>query len=540
MFSSSATGDDRPAQLNWSLRRSLKSDLRRYWPLWLIVAAAVAMRVYGIGRIPGILGDEGWYGVQIQRHLAGAGGAWRTPTGNVPGVIQYGSLALLNTLFPPSALLLRIPALLSSLAAMAVAYIIARRYFGATAGMAALVLMACFPVNISYARLGWDPSHTQLLVLFAVFAAVANRRLLSSLCFAFALANHPAAVFAAPFLTLAFFGFDVRLHLWRIAAVRTAAFAGLLVLAILLSLALSPGASHYVGVSTSLARLVDPSAWFQFARLFGRLLSGETVYDFIAGQTFGPLQTEIDIIVLLLLTAMLIAGLMALRRQPHWPTAAFVAGWLISVFLLFAVAGNWVLRPSLERFSIALIPPTALALAALFGRWFPGDRGRGYFQALMASLALPLLAGFWLFYLQPLERGEGRPGSGLWTGLPALNKPALDTITARNGGVQARVIAEDSWIYWPVTYLAADRPISTFNAKRDAVPTDGAPSGTYWIVYRDGTLDRELTRRDDVRLIRTLENADGSFALKIWWKDPRHQHPRTGLVSRAGFEPATY
>ena len=538
MGGTSIAGNDRPAQSAWSLRHSLRSDLRRFWPLWLIVAAAIAMRIYGIGRMPGILGDEGWYGVQIQRLLAGTGGEWRTPTGNVPGVIHYGSLALLHSLFQPSALLLRIPALLSSLAAIALAYAIARRHFGATAGMAAAVLMACLPINIGYARLGWDPSHTQLLVLLATYAAFANRRILSALCFAFALANHPSAVFAAPFLTLAYFGLDAGNHPWRDAAARTAAYAGMLALAILFSLSLSPGAGHYIDASASVARLVDPSAWIDFARQFARLLSGETVYDFFVGQSFGANLAAVDLFVLLALALILAGGLVALKRELHWPTAGLVAGWLAALFLLFAVAGPWALRPSLERFSIALIPATALALAALLGRCC---RRVGPFQLLTASLAMPLLAGFWLFYLQPLDRGEGRPGSGLWTGLPGLNQPALDTIAARTGGVEATIIAEDSWIYWPITYRAAGRPLSTIRARRGEVPMppDAAPGGTYWIGYRDRTMDRQLSRHRDVRLIRTLETADRGHALKIWWRAPG-RHARPQLVSRAGFEPATY
>lgn len=528
MVVTAVVGEDRSAQPNWSLRHALRSDLRRFWPLWMIVAIAVAMRLYGIGRMPGILGDEGWYGVQIQRLLAGTGGEWRTPTGNVPGVIHYGSLALLHSLFQPSALLLRLPALLSSLAALAIAYAIGRRFFGATTGIAAVALMACFPINISYARLGWDPSHTQLLVLFAAYAAFANLRILSALCFAFALANHPAAVFAAPFLTLAYFGLDVGKRPWRGAAGRTAIYAGLLALAIGFSLSLSPGAGHYIDVSASLARLGHPSAWADFARLFSRLLSGETVYDFFVGQSFGPAQAAIDLIVLVVLVVILTAGCVALRREFHWPTAAVVAGWLAALFMLFVVAGPWALRPSLERFSIALVPLTALALAALLGRCFPGSRNLSYFQVLMASLTLPLLAGFWLSYLQPLDRGEGRPGTGLWTGLPGLNQEALDTIVARTGTAKASVIAEDSWIYWPITYRAAGRPLSIIRAARGEVPIPrkGLQGGTYWIGYRDRMMDRELSGHGDIRLIRTIETADRGHALKIWWRARDQQHPQ--------------
>jgi 4-amino-4-deoxy-L-arabinose transferase-like glycosyltransferase len=206
----SSSLNDGPSALAsaFSWRVSLRHDVRVYWPLWLIVAAAIVLRLWDVHRVPGFNGDEAWYGVQVQQLLAGLPIDWRTPTGNVPGMLQIGSLWLLHSGFSPSLLLLRIPALLSSLAALAMAYAVGRRFFGATAGMTALVMMASFPAAIAYARLGWDPSHAPLLVLIAIYAAFAGRLLLSALVFAFALATHPATVFVAPLLVLAHFGFE--------------------------------------------------------------------------------------------------------------------------------------------------------------------------------------------------------------------------------------------------------------------------------------------------------------------------------------------
>jgi hypothetical protein len=504
----------------WSLRLSLQGDLRQYWPLWLVVGAAIGLRLYGMGRIPGILGDEGWYGVQVQRLLAGSGGALRTPTGNVPGIVQYGSLALLHLFFQPSAFLLRIPALLSSLAAMAVAYTLARRYFGASSGMAALVFMACLPVNLAYARLGWDPSHTGLLLLLACYAVAAERRVLSALAFAFALANHPAAVFGAPFLTLACLGFELDRHPWRKAGLRTAAYAALLMLAIAFSLALSPAAGQYVDLAKSLARIADPSAWGNFVLLYARLLSGDTVYRFIVGQGPGSPGTGSDYLVLVVVAVILVAGLRALRHRFHWPTTGLVAGWLASIVLLFLVAGPWALRPSLERFGIALIPATALALAVLLGRCFPDGSRKPFFQASVAGLVLPLLAGFWLGYLRPLDRGDARPGAGIPTGLPALNQAALEAVARRSGSMRARVVAEDWWIYWPIAYLAGPRsPLAIEPGGPEAARgRDVPPGGTYWIAYRGGALDRSLGGNKAIRRVATVEDRERRHALEIWWR----------------------
>src|SRR5688572_23562479 len=194
----------------FSWRNAVRTDLRAYWPLWMIVALAIFLRLYEVHRLPGMQGDEAWYGLQARLLLSGAPIEWRTPTGNVPGMIHLWSLILLHSLFEPSLLLLRLPSILTSIAALLLAYAVGRRFFGQAAGMGSLVLMACLPVTIAYARLGWDPSHSPLLVLAAAYAAFAGRRLLGALLFALALANHPSAAFIAPFLTLGFFGFAAK------------------------------------------------------------------------------------------------------------------------------------------------------------------------------------------------------------------------------------------------------------------------------------------------------------------------------------------
>ena len=74
---------------------------------WLVIAIAILFRVYALGRLPGINGDEAWYGVQAQHWVNGEMVTWRTPSGNLPGPLQLGGLLLLQSVFEPSFALLR-------------------------------------------------------------------------------------------------------------------------------------------------------------------------------------------------------------------------------------------------------------------------------------------------------------------------------------------------------------------------------------------------------------------------------------------------
>ena len=87
----------------------------------LVLAIAILFRIYELGRLPGVNGDEAWYGVQAHQWLSGEAPAWRTPNGNVPGPLHMALVLGLESLFPPSFALLRIPAVISSLAAMLLA-----------------------------------------------------------------------------------------------------------------------------------------------------------------------------------------------------------------------------------------------------------------------------------------------------------------------------------------------------------------------------------------------------------------------------------
>jgi hypothetical protein len=515
------TSDLQPPRMLWS--NALLADLRAYWPLWLIVAAAIFTRLYEFGRIPGMHGDEGWYGVQILNLIDGRAGELRTPTGNVPGLIHGGSLALLHSMFSPSLWLLRVPALISSLGAMAAAYVVGRRFFGPAAGMTALVLMACLPINNAYARIGWDPSHGPMLVLIATYCALAGRRLLSALVFAFALSNHPSAVFVAPFLVLGYLGIQRTRLPWRSASLQTMPLVLALILAIALALLLSAGVSHYLGASKSMTRLFDPRLWADFGVMYGRLLSGDTIYHYIVGRGFVETRPWVDVVTLILLLAVMLAGLWTVLRRPEWSVVGLIAGWLASLAGLYVVAGLWTLQPGLERFGFPMVPVTALAVAAASSRLFQADSSRPLFQTLLSAVALPLLAGFWLCFLIPLDSGEARPNPGSWTGPVEPNQLAVDLIAGATApDSYARVVAEDWWSYWPIAYYAAATPLVIENADGKIPSPDDVryPVSTYWIAYGGGELDRALARRGDVKRRWSVATSNPHNVLQIWWSPP--------------------
>lgn len=515
MASSTLAEAQATVRLPTSLRRDFRADLRAYWPLWLLVAAGLFFRIHEVHRLPGMHGDEAWYGLQARRLLAGDAVSWRTPTGNVPGIFHLGSLTLLHSIFPPSLLLLRIPSLVSSFVALILAYAMGRRFFGQTAGMAAVVLMACLPLNIAYARLGWDPSHTPLFILATVYAAFAGRKLLCALLFALALTNHPSAVFAAPFVILGFLGFRFERQDWRMPMLDTLKLAALFLVAILLVIQLSPSTTHYVSLAGAISRLIDPAGWAHFVQMFGRLMSGNTSYVYSTGVGLGPLQPMASWAMGVGTVMLITAALMTFRRRVDWPTAGLLAGSIASLALLYLAAGTWVLNPKLERFSYPMVPITILAVAAQLNLIF-GERRSA--QAVIGLIALPLLAGFWLHYIVPLQDGRYRQAQSFWTGRQDPAKSAFEQISADAGSSgEATIIAEDWWLQGPISYYAIGTPYRVLDARK-LRPRGGSPeyAGAYWVTFSGSKLDRQLAARPDARLSWKIPMTNPNDEVRIW------------------------
>jgi hypothetical protein len=266
------------------------------------VAALLAMacwyRCRELGHIPGLNGDEAWYGVQALALVDRGEIAWRTPTNNLLNWFYFGPLAALHLAFEPSFALLRVPAVASSLLALLVNFVLCRRLVGCKAGdvcsapWVSTLLLAVLPVNIAYSRFGWDASQSLLFTLPVVYCSLLSlceppRRsrwlVLGAISLIAAMYVHPTNIFAAPILAVAAV-WPLRgqlRHTMQSQAIRK---RGLAVLAatVLLSSATGWMARHWI--LRAAERVVQPSQAAEFAWHYQRLLSGVTVYRYIAGS----------------------------------------------------------------------------------------------------------------------------------------------------------------------------------------------------------------------------------------------------------------
>jgi len=452
--------------------------------LLLCLALAVVgvwFRFWRLDHLPGLNGDEAWGGVQAARMAAGEEFSWRTPTGNPLNPFFFLPLAALHALWPASIELLRLPAALSGVLALAVNYLLCRRTFDPRTAAISTLLLAVLPVNIAYSRFGWDASQTLLASVLVIYPALRFARdparrgqlLWSAIALGGAMLVHPTNIFLTPFLVMA------AAVAWRSDIVRLAKrpwnvrHLMLLLASIAAAAVVAWLGRHWLAVVGG--RLLAPHEAAEFVRHYLRLFSGATVYQYIAGSMrpeageFSWMLAAHDLAALVV--AVLIAGTwwtMLRRKVRRQPLAepdgvtnadvclAFAGALMVSGF--FLVAGPKAIAPHYERYAICLVAPGAL-LAARAASWRVDAAKSPTVQwRLAAGLACAggaLLASCYLHYFDFMIRTGGASHVAFRAAEVDPKEQALRTILARREESQpVYIVASSWWSYWPLAYLA--------------------------------------------------------------------------------------
>ncbi len=139
-----------------------------------LILAAVTLRVWHLGTVPGLNGDEAWLGVQAAHLAAGEPVVWRTPTGNPINPFLLWPVAALHLVFGPSVVVLRVVALVSGLAALGVNWWLCRRVLDRNTALVSTALLAVMPITIAYSRFAWDASQTLLATVLVLYLALST------------------------------------------------------------------------------------------------------------------------------------------------------------------------------------------------------------------------------------------------------------------------------------------------------------------------------------------------------------------------------
>jgi hypothetical protein len=500
-----------------------------------LVGAAAWLRLTHLGSIPGVSGDEGWWGVNALAWLEGRPYIAHTTSGNPTDLFLLVPLAAVHALGPPSFWLLRLVPAAVNLLALPVGFWFVRRIYGATTAWIYTVALAIAPTAMAHSRICQDPSQSIFwtgLVIYLCLLAFAERDrawlfgCLALAIFPIALWTHPTNVFAAPFLLLPL-----------AAVLAPSRGVALLVFAVIvfavLPLAAWPALVRFIQSNESLnrpwlamalARLVDPAQWLEYAVNCVRLFNGVTIYHYFSGAR--PATAPYDAGFLAVAGAA-IAGLWRTRTDGRFALdRAAIAAAALMWLLFFAFAGPKSLRPHAERWGLCLIVPGLLILARGIAAWIEtSPRHRRVTIAVSSVVAVLVLAGFYVNFVRAFLVTGGRGHLTYVTAPVEPKQAALERILAlRHDSEPAAIVAQTWWIFWPTNYLAprqAGVSVSqSLSADIQPPLRDALASGRLFIVEFTGSPELAAARQwIDARGLRatpsTVQDASGRDLLTI-------------------------
>src|SRR5579863_4309428 len=117
------------------------------WLLLPLGAAAIILRILWLDTVPGVNGDEAWYGIWALRCVREGVCVLHTPSGNLINPFYMVLIAAAQAVGPPSIAVLRLPAVISGIVFPLLGYALLRAPLGRYAALAFMVLAAALPID---------------------------------------------------------------------------------------------------------------------------------------------------------------------------------------------------------------------------------------------------------------------------------------------------------------------------------------------------------------------------------------------------------
>ena len=468
--------------------RTLNTPGRLAIPLLALGLVALWFRCRSLGNIPGLNGDEAWYGVTAWQILHGGRLSVFTPTGNLLNPFFCGPLLLVQACLRPSIAALRMVPLASGLLALGLNWWLCRWVFGRPSAVISTLALALLPIDIAYSRFAWDASQSLLatlpvwyLSLAAVRFPARQDRLTAAAILALlaAVLVHPTNVFAGAAIAASL---AVRWRQFRVEPRRLTVLALAAAAMILWATRLVHATGEGGGWLSHLGQIVHPGNKPHFTVLHANLLCGETVYQYISGaHSWLPWPLG-----LALTWAVLLAAAWRLWRSGSTADRVLVAGWLLQLAGFVVLAGPEAMSPGAERYAICLIGPAVVLAARGAAVWW-AEAGRLRTAATLAALAAGwfVLADFQQHYFRYIEQTGGNAHPTFRTAAVEPKLAALDYVLKhRKAGVNW-IAADGWWTYWPLKYLSADEK-NIVVWKADQLHGIAADQGVWHIGFCDG------------------------------------------------------
>jgi 4-amino-4-deoxy-L-arabinose transferase-like glycosyltransferase len=448
--------------------------------------------------IPGLSGDEAFYGMNVLSMLKGGHWSSHTYTGNLLNPFYSGILLLLQAFLPISIWVLRLPALLTGLVLIAVTYIVTIKLFDTKTALISTIITATLPINIAYSRLGWDTSQTTLISIVIIYLALADKWAFLPLAFAVAYLIHPTNVFLIP-VVLAYPLFLLMTALWRRNPVKAILFITATILfAFAITVFLYWQMPYMLDTIFPLiwTRFLSPSKWLLFFVDYARLFSGTTVYRYICGSGYSLESTVFDVVLVIILVILFAYGAFKLIQKNDQNKLKLLPGLLIAMPLFYLIAGNMAIQPHYERYSLFFIMPTILLLALILRLIATNKRKENLIMVSVIIACWLFLASFFANYFIYMIRTGGNSHPTFITALKDPKQLCLTAILNDSRGTESVIFTSSLWNYCPIAYLgAAHKNLTVVMLDTATQPELALKKNVYLVVFSREKIDFGIYRR---------------------------------------------
>lgn len=446
-----------------------------------LISVSIFFRVWQLGNIPGMNGDEAWLGIKAMNIAHGKAVNWKTNTGNFSNPFYLIPLAGFHAVFPPSYALIRVVAVISGILLLPLNFFLCRRVYDCPTALVSTLLLAVLPINIIYSRFGWEPSQSVLASLPVLYGALAfqkaSRRALVVLVLTIfslgvALLVHPSNFYLITFIAAAVIWKKVRgwSSPWRF-PVFIAAICLVLVALAFVAYRISPQLAREA-MAQRVTGFPWSGQWLPALSDYLRLFSGMNVYRHVAGscEWTSPLLGNYssfhwwDMVAFLLFVAAVFSLFREYKKRkisdggvaPHSMDFVLIVSGLFGLLLFFALSGPGFSMVRYERYVLWIIAPGVLLLSrGAVAAWGQARRFRVVLPGGLC-LCVTLLAGFYFQYFQFIRSTGAQTVERTYrTGAADPKAEAMRYILATVPSEDTLfIIAPDWFVKWPMDYTA--------------------------------------------------------------------------------------
>ncbi|MGK0296751.1 MAG: hypothetical protein ACI9XC_000344 [Gammaproteobacteria bacterium] len=473
----------------------------------LTLLLAVLLRVFELGNIPGVNGDEAWYGLIALKILSGEMVGFATPSGLLINPIYLLPVTALHLIFEPSFFLLRVPALVSGLLLIVLSYYLSKKILNDKAAIIVMLVVASLPVNIVYSRFGWDASQTVLASCVVVYALLSHRWLLFSISLVAAILIHPTNV-ALLLIAVIYIAINKKYSSQFFSLHKFVSISSLFVLFIGMYLIVTTPTlmAQIPSIHSMLTNAADFENVGEFFLNVSRLFSGTTVYLYISGAKNSFFGNAIDIILMFAICSLFIYMLAYSYKLKDKKIFSFVLSVSITMAIWFLSFTNNTLVPGRERYSLFLIMPVVICFGFFCLIIMENIK---YEKIIFATLIFCnlMMAGFIKNYFIQFYNTGGESAQTFKTNYVEPKKMVFDKVKGVIGDETVYLISSDWWNSQPLLYLSMNNKqinvIETFSLNS----SENISLSNKQIIFINTFINDKLDNLVTQRLSNEIKNA---------------------------------